>query len=162
MFGFLLSLHVNFQCVASNLWLFFVGLILKPIWYKTWDQMLCYIFLLLCLFGLGIGFLLVVGVWKMGFEAWLLIDPWVWMCVGLLMFIFWLGFWGLYFDRSVVCTLMVLLNLICISFLGVCSSCLCMFFMFVNCEKLIPYFNFVFLLFYLFFLFWEERDIKWV
>ena len=31
---------------------------------------------------------------------------------------------GLYFDRSVVCTLMVLLDLICISFLDVCSSCL--------------------------------------
>ena len=31
---------------------------------------------------------------------------------------------GLYFDRSVVYTLMVLLDLICISFLGVCSSCL--------------------------------------
>ena len=31
---------------------------------------------------------------------------------------------GLYFDRFVVCTLMVLLDLICISFLGVCSSCL--------------------------------------
>ena len=31
---------------------------------------------------------------------------------------------GLYFDRSVVCILMVLLNLICISFLGVSSSCL--------------------------------------
>ena len=50
-----------------------------------------------------------------------------------------------------VCTL-VLLDLICISFLGVCSSCLCMFFMFVNCEKLIPHFNLVFL-FFLFFSF---------
>ena len=54
----------------------------------------CYIFFLLCLFDLGIGFLLVVGVWKMGFEAWLLMDLWVWMCVGVLMFVFWLGFWG--------------------------------------------------------------------
>jgi len=49
---------------------------------------------------------------------------------------------------------MVLLGLIFISFLGICSSCLCMFFMFVNGEKLTPYFNLVFLLF------WEERDIK--
>ena len=75
---------------------------------------------------------------------------------------------GLCFDRSVVCTLMVLLGLICISFLGVCSLCLCVFFMFVNGEKLIPYFNIVFVLFLFFFfflfffLFWEERDIKWV
>ena len=76
---------------------------------------------------------------------------------------------GLYFDRSVVCTLMVLLGLICISFLGICFSCLCVFFMFVNGEKLIPYFLLVFLLFFCFFLFffvfvlfWEERDIKWV
>ena len=30
---------------------------------------------------------------------------------------------GLCFDRSLVYTLMVLLDLICISFLGVCSSC---------------------------------------
>ena len=58
---------------------------------------------------------------------------------------------GLYFDISVVCTLMVLLNLICISFLSVCSSCLCVFFIFVNCEKLVPYFNLIFL--YLFFFF---------
>ena len=36
---------------------------------------------------------------------------------------------GLYFDRSVDYTLVVLLDLICISFMGVCSSCLCMFFM---------------------------------
>ena len=90
-----------------------MGLILKPILYKAWDQMLCYIL-------------------------------------------------GLYFDRSVVFTLMVLLGLICISLLGVRSSCLCMFFMFVNGEKLIPHFNLVFLLFFWFFLFWEERDIKWV
>ena len=69
---------------------------------------------------------------------------------------------GLYFDRSVIFTLMVLLGLICISFLGVRSSCLYMFFMFGNGEKLIPYFNLVFLLFFCFFLFWEERDIKWV
>ena len=62
----------------------------------------------------------------------------------------------LYFDRSVVFTLMVLLGFVCISCLGVRSSCLCMFFMFVNCEKLIPYFNLFF------FLFWEERDIKWM
>ena len=48
---------------------------------------------------------------------------------------------GLYFDRSVIFTLMVLLGLICISFLGVCSSCLCMFFMFVNGEKLLQNFN---------------------
>ena len=61
----------------------------------------------------------------------------------------------LYFDRFVICTLMVLLDLICISFLGLCSSCLCMFFMFVNGEKLILYFSLVFL-------FWEERDIKCV
>ena len=51
---------------------------------------------------------------------------------------------GLYFDISVVCTLMVLLGLICISFLGVCSSCLYMFFMFVNGEKPILYFNLFF------------------
>ena len=82
-----------------------MGLILKPILYKAWDQMLCYIL-------------------------------------------------GLYFDRSVIFTLMLLLGLICINFLGVRSSCLCMFFMFVNGEKLTPYFNLVFLLF------WEERDIK--
>ena len=31
---------------------------------------------------------------------------------------------GLYFDRSVVCTLMVLLDLICTSFMSLCSSCL--------------------------------------
>ena len=68
----------------------------------------------------------------------------------------------LYFDRSVVFTLMVLLGFVCISCLGVRSSCLSMFFMFVNCEKLIPYFNLVFLLFFWFFLFWEERDIKCV
>ena len=36
---------------------------------------------------------------------------------------------GLYFDRSVDYTFVVLLDLICISFMGVCSSCLCMFFM---------------------------------
>ena len=74
---------------------------------------------------------------------------------------------GLYFDRSVVCTLMVLLGLICISFLDICFSCLCVFFMFVNGEKLISYFLLVFLLFFcfvlfFFFFFWEERDIKWV
>ena len=59
-----------------------------------WPAIFCYIFLLLCLFDLGVGFLLVVGVWKMGFKAWLLMDLWVWMCVGVLMFVFWLGFWG--------------------------------------------------------------------
>ena len=77
---------------------------------------------------------------------------------------------GLYFDISVVCTLMVLLGLICISFLGICLSYLCVFFMFVNGEKLIPYFllvflfffSFFFIFFFFFFLFWEERDIKWV
>ena len=53
---------------------------------------------------------------------------------------------------------MVLLGLICISFLGVRFSCLYMFFIFVNGEKVIPYFNLVFLLFFWFFLFWEERD----
>ena len=31
---------------------------------------------------------------------------------------------GLYFDRSVVCTLMVLLDLICTSSMSLCSSCL--------------------------------------
>ena len=69
-----------------------MGLILKPILYKAWDQMLCYIL-------------------------------------------------GLYFDRSVVFTLMVLLGFVCISCLGIRSSCLCMFFMFVNGEKLIQNFN---------------------
>ena len=59
-----------------------------------WPAIFCYIFLLLCLLDLRVGFLLVVGVWKMGFKAWLLMDPWVWMCVGVLMFVFWLGFWG--------------------------------------------------------------------
>ena len=59
-----------------------------------WPAIFCYIYLLLCLFDLGVGFLLVVGVWKMGFKAWLLMDSWVWMCVGVLMFVFWLGFWG--------------------------------------------------------------------
>ena len=48
---------------------------------------------------------------------------------------------------------MVLLDLICISFLGVCSSCLCMFFMLVNYEKPIPYFNLVFFLFCFIYLF---------
>ena len=100
-----------------------VGLILKPIWYKMWDQMLCYIFLLLCLFDLGIEFLLVVGVWKMGLRhgyGWIRGFGCVWVCWCLY---FDLGF-RLYFDRFVVCILMVLLNLICISFLGVSSSCL--------------------------------------
>ena len=64
---------------------------------------------------------------------------------------------GLYFARSVVCTLMVLLHLICISFLDVCSSCLRMFFMFVNREKLIPYFNLVFLFFFFFLVLGGER-----
>ena len=60
---------------------------------------------------------------------------------------------------------MVLLDLICISFLGVCSSCLCMFFMFVNCEKLIPYFNLVvvvvvvFFFFFFFFLGGERHEM---
>ena len=49
-------------------------------------------------------------------------------------------------------SLMVLLDLICISFLGVCSSCLCMFFMLVNYEKPIPYFNlFIYLFIYSYF-----------
>ena len=54
------------------------------------------------------------------------------------------------------------------NFLGVCSSCLCMFFMSVNGEKPIPYFNlvffflFFFFFFFFFFLFREERGIKWV
>ena len=52
---------------------------------------------------------------------------------------------------------MVLLDLICISFLGVCSSCLCMFFMFVNCEKLIPYFNLVVVVVVFFFFLGGER-----
>ena len=45
-------------------------------------------------------------------------------------------------------TLMVLLDLICISFIDICSSCLCMFFMFVSYEKLISYFNLVFFFFF--------------
>ena len=66
----------------------------------------------------------------------------------------------LYFDRFVVCTLMVLLGLICISFLGICLSYLCVFFMFVNGEKLIPYFLLVFLLFFfVFFFFFGRREI---
>ena len=47
---------------------------------------------------------------------------------------------------------MVLLHLICINFLGLSSSLLCMFFMFVNDEEPISYFNLVFL-FFLFFVF---------
>ena len=43
---------------------------------------------------------MVVGVCKMGFGAWLLMDPWVWMCgcvdVCILTWVL-----GLYFDRSV-------------------------------------------------------------
>ena len=53
---------------------------------------------------------------------------------------------------------MVLLDLICISFLGVCSSCLCMFFMFVNCEKLIPYFNLLVVVVVVFFFFFGRRE----
>ena len=54
---------------------------------------------------------------------------------------------------------MVLLDLICISFLGICSSCLCMFFMFVNCEKLIPYFNLVVVVVVFFFLGGERHEM---
>ena len=40
-----------------------------------------------------------------------------------------------------------------------------MFFMFVNCDKLIPFFNLlvvVVVVVVFFFFFWEERDMKWV
>ena len=107
-----------------------VGLILKPIWYKMWDQMLCYIFLLLLFIWFRDWFLLVIGVWKMGFEAWLLMDPWVWMCVGVLMFIFWLGFWGcilidLWFVLWWYCLIwFVLVSWMYVLHVCVCSSCL--------------------------------------
>ena len=60
------------------------------------------------------------------------------------------------FFMFICLSIVVLLDLICISFLGICSSCLCMFFMFVNCEKPIPYFNFFFLSF--FFSCFERRE----
>ena len=44
----------------------------------------------------------------------------------------------LYFDRSMVYTLMVLLDLICISFLGLCSSC----------KECFDMFGFLFLTYY--------------
>ena len=83
------TISFNTQITFSLLSLFH-----KTLSVSHWPAIFCYIFLLLCLLDLGVGFLLVVGVWKMGFKAWLLMDSWVWMCVGVLMFVFWLGFWG--------------------------------------------------------------------